>query len=126
MELQEIYTTVVRHLTEQNARSVNKYDGGAYNGLNNMHCAVGVLFKDLPAEKISVVETQSVSEYKVLSLLIESGVIDSTGGISNPKDDVKICLLLELQDIHDNFKVADWPLQFRNVADTFNLMREAA
>lgn len=97
MNTQEIFDKVVTHLLTQNEKSLG-YDGLCkYRGNNGLMCAVGCLItdKDYRLE----IEGLSASHCTVLNSL----------GYSDP-------ILEDLQIIHDNTLVSDWPQRLYQLA----------
>lgn len=94
MNRQEIFDKVTTHLLQQNERAVSYIGSCSYRGIGNTMCAVGCLITD--DEYMQEMEGSSV--YGLYnSELLPAHLCPH------------ITLLEQMQNIHDNIPVAEWP-----------------
>lgn len=114
MTLQEIFSTVVRHLHTQGARSVSAPSPGSplagvvcrYRADNQLSCAVGVLIPDRYYS--GAMEGHTPADTPVQLALVKTGVLGDDESNELRRD--KVRLLTELQTIHDAFyALPNWP-----------------
>ena len=101
--LQEIFDIVSTHLLKQNARSINHEGTCMYRGDNGLKCAAGVLIPDDQYKK-----DFEFSSWATLSReqLVSSSFCEE---------------IWDLQKIHDNSLISDWPLRLKQFAEKHNL-----
>jgi hypothetical protein len=114
MTNQELFTTVRRHLLKQNAKSIQKQSmltGDTiclYRHPSGLRCAIGCLIPD--------------DKYK---LTMESiGVSNEDVRLAAGIRDEQVNLARELQNLHDNRAVEDWPLLLDSMARDYSLVIE--
>lgn len=127
---QEIFNTVATHLLKQNRQCQDPIGCRYYDPSTGNKCAVGCL---IPADRyhcrleghsiesiISVLrglyrdeDQLDVDQQELLAILGDVGV--GTTDLNTLK------LLHELQQIHDNIKVADWKLELAELAERRDL-----
>lgn len=114
---QEIFDKVVNHLRQQNAKSLAYNPDGSiktmhgsevclYRTDDGKKCAAGILIPD--EEYSSRMEGVSIDE-----------LVNSYEFLFELKPNIS--LLLELQHIHDTFKVHNWENEFKILADEKHL-----
>lgn len=126
---QEIFNTVATHLLKQNAQCGDQLGCRYFDPATGRKCAVGCLIPperyDAQFEGCSIGSILDVlmglykgedmlddSQHQLLNVLIDAGV--GTTSIDTLE------LLDELQQIHDNIKVADWKLELAELAERHN------
>ena len=116
MTPQEVFTTVVTHLRNQNAKSTERESGEAlcaYRGLHGRKCAVGCL---IPDEEYSA-KLEKIGPFGLVNKFGKAGL----GPVSFKLFSEHGLLLAELQRIHDNTKIENWELYFAILAIEFEL-----
>lgn len=108
-----LFVKVANHLIKQGQRSriVTENDNGQqclYRGPNNMMCAAGCLIEDQYYDKNY--EGVSVGDSRVQIALIMSGV-----------DGLHLPMVRELQVIHDQVPVFEWPRALQELAAKHDL-----
>ncbi len=122
LTLQEVFDKSVGALLKQGCRSllaepippkepVQAVTTCAYRGIEGAKCAVGHLIDD--AHYSPAFEGCGVYDERVSSALASSSVPESAQG-----------LLCDLQGIHDETPVAEWPVAFRRVARRLSLQSD--
>lgn len=111
MDIQDVFTEVSDHLIHQGVkcrRYVGEKEFDAYYGANGTRCAVGCLIPDhLYSEDI---EGKSLLCPEVTKCLGDLAM-----------DENIMCLLADLQDLHDNVPVNLWPQRLTDVAYEYDL-----
>lgn len=107
MNNQEVFNKVYRHLIAQNCKA-KSYHRCAYRSKNGTKCAVGCLILDPYYDPIF--EGQAPLSPLLTNALEKSGVTAKS-----------MDLLYELQRIHDNRPVEQWPRALAQVAEKFGL-----
>ena len=109
---QEVYDIVKSHLLDQGSKSLMETgDMCAYRGENGTSCAVGCLIPDedfpsqLEGKDIHGLVCSSTLNQKLVSFLRKH-----------------MFLLYELQRIHDNIPVENWPHELAYLAEAHNLV----
>lgn len=114
------FNKIAAHLLKQGCRSTGKVfshigetlEGCAYRGKNGMKCAVGILISD--EHYLPGIEGMSITSGSVKALLRDSGVeLDGTDGI--------VPMLSDLQVMHDETDVEDWPVRMLVLANEYNV-----
>ena len=101
---QEVFDYVAHHMLTQNEKSTLGGDNRCvYRNFNHLKCAAGCLISDY--------EYQGKFEGMSWEELIAQGLVPS---------DHK-ALIMNLQQVHDDFEVSKWRDQLNKVADEFSL-----
>ena len=114
MSMEAIFAKVEKHLITQNAKSVNKDGDCGYRNHLGQSCAIGCL---IPANRY----------YKELEgnlLRDDENVQDALKhviGVNPKKRHMKINLLMDLMNVHDDSYVADWKHELTMVKDAWGL-----
>lgn len=128
---QNLFDKVALHLITQNKQSKRTGDATCrYRGANGTSCAVGCLIPDelydkkiefeswysfIPEGRYNGYGYPTSSDDKDMLL---KGIYDHI----NPQGDSNTdSMIEELQQVHDNSSVEDWPTRLRDVARQFNL-----
>lgn len=124
MNKQEIFNKVRNHLLTQNQKSIlpiNHPDGSPicqYKTKTGLMCAIGCLLPE--GFDTARVEGHYAGDDQVVSVLLDSGVLENNGR----KFGGDIDLLCDLQSLHDNYDVEYWPHQLRKIANDYKLTVE--
>jgi hypothetical protein len=100
MSMKEIFNKVEKHLLEQNAKSIREGDNCQYRSDEGLSCAVGCLMTDDMYDYS--LEGESVRSEEVREAL--TPIV----GVNEKKRKLKLNLLYQLQNIHDDTEVAQW------------------
>jgi hypothetical protein len=109
MNKQEVFNKVRDHMLKQNARSTNVYNRCQYRGDNGLMCAAGCLIldemyrPDMDAGELELSWGSVCNRYPKLR--------DSISTDSNVHS-----LISNLQGVHDNILVHNWPEALKNMA----------
>lgn len=113
MNRQEIYTRVKAHLLTQNAKARLPDDRGcAYRDSLGRKCAIGCLILD--EHYTPFLEGAGVRSDQVQAALAKSGIKFNANSVDE-------AFLQQLQGIHDNDSVVDWPRLLTRFAKQYNL-----
>jgi len=105
MNNQEVYDKVKAHLLSQNRKSLDANGDCAYRGENGAMCAIGVL---IPDDMYHVgLEGKSCFSEAVSTALCQVRV--------------SFFLIRDLQDVHDNVYLSDWPTALERLAESYRL-----
>lgn len=105
---QEIFNDVVRHARTMKEKAVNECDMCRYRAPNGEKCFVG---QGVPDEEYdSAMENKSV-----YTLFDDYSFMEKNFGKENKH------FLSELQDIHDLYEMEQWGVEFRKVAERYEL-----
>jgi len=110
MTLSEIFQKVKTHLLRQRAKAENEATGVCSYRIDGLSCAVGCLLTD-EAYHIRL-EGNSVRCKEVSAALAQSGI---------PMNDASLNLLSDLQSVHDNEPVANWPKELNHIQRYYSL-----
>jgi hypothetical protein len=122
MTAQEIFDRVATHLLKQGRKSISARmddDGGilcAYRGADGTRCAVGCLIPDEHYD--AGIEDYRVFAEPVANALMAAGVVKE---VSLRHHDDRFRLLGELQWLHDQRSVEEWPDALRAVSTNYGL-----
>ena len=115
MNKKELFNKVKTHLLTQNAKAEDtELDNCQYLAPDGKTCAVGCLIsKELYDPEIEGVNinTPNRSFDERNSLLIS--LIEKSNDIVLSNDDIE--MLMQLQTIHDVYKITDWPTALNNL-----------
>jgi hypothetical protein len=112
MSMNQIFKKVSRHLIKQNAKCTDG-DTCQYRNEAGQSCAIGCLIPD--ADYHDELEGSSTSDDLVKKALHSVIGVDPASRIN------KLALLDDLQTVHDDADVIDWPTKLERVRDCFNL-----
>ena len=106
MTKQEVFDEVSEHLIKQGEKSLRFINGkgfNAYYGVGGTRCAVGCLIPDyMYNENLEGKSLLCPNVHRALGALAE--------------DEDIMCLLADLQDMHDNSPVNLWPQRLTDIA----------
>lgn len=119
MKAQQIFDTVVHHLRQQKRKSQANNSDCLYYHPNGDKCAIGCLIPfDLYSEEMECTDTGI--------LFFNFPELETHLKTDWDFDDYTFNYLLEwLQDIHDNFDVAQWENEWKKLAQELNLKHES-
>ena len=101
---QHLFDTMVNHLRKQQAQSHLGMAGCAYRGNDGLKCAVGCLISD--DEYLPEMEGSSLSQLELAEQINDSETTE---------------LLEAFQMAHDQVRIDYWELEFKRLAEKFNL-----
>lgn len=111
MNTQELFDKVAGHLLAQNERSLGASGRCKYRGMEGKMCAIGCL---IDGDHYDVGLEGQCSDDKD----VEAAIAGSIGReITQPERR----MLRELQRVHDNEEIVDWPFALKQVADKYGL-----
>lgn len=111
--LQNLFDTIKQHLLTQNEQATRiDNDDCVYRSSSGLKCAVGILIPD--DEYIYTLENKGVTH-----------VLENVKSLNYlQKNNKAISLLENLQNLHDNQPVEDWPDALEEIAEEFGLTTE--
>ena len=121
MNLQQIFDKVSDHLLTQNAHSLESkhiafsatFNTCVYRNEQGLSCAVGCLISN-SAYRANMEEADLAD-----NSLVQYALKDILG--SGDEYDTKFNLLCDLQNVHDKYRVDNWPIALQECATKHNL-----
>lgn len=123
---QEIFNIVAKHLLTQNEKSVDEHQNGMcmYRSKDGLKCAIGCLIDDNHynsyIESVSIMSL-TVSESNINANSLKRALVNSNIAIN---DYATLCLMSDLQSIHDRNNIEHWNELLVYTARKFNLNKK--
>ena len=114
MSQKAIFAKVSKHLIKQNAQSRNPVGDCVFRNYQGQSCAIGCLIPEDRYE--SSFEGQLLDEDEDVQ-----GALKHVIGVNPKKRHMKINLLMDLMNVHDDSYVADWKHELTMVKDAWGL-----
>lgn len=113
MNRQEVCDKVALHLLTQNAQALDSAGICKYRGPGRTSCAVGCL---IPDEAYA----PDFEGNRVFDSRVRGGLEKVLGKLTQED----LSFLVDLQDVHDSYKVESWPERLEDLARRFGLTTE--